>query len=151
MYFEIVRVKARIVNGHAPTRQHAPLDHRETNVARYERGQLGKFVSAANGSQIVPNRIPPRKWSILIDLLAVLRKWGHYQAPAHKREPGYVAKLHSRLFSKLLDKAKDRERRPALRRIRPSAPAGKPSFKVQRYFSSPMLGSVATSEIQFRE
>jgi hypothetical protein len=29
--------------------------------------------------------------------------------------------------------------------------AGKPSFKVQRYFSSPMLGSVAAREFQFRK
>jgi hypothetical protein len=62
-----------------------------------------------------------------------------------------MAKLHSRLFSKLLHKAKaatsSTSSPPQITRV----PAGKPSFKVQRYFSSPMLGSVATREIQFRE
>jgi hypothetical protein len=150
VHFEVVRVEARIVSGDALPRQHAPLDHGEVDVARYERGQLGKFVSAPNGGQIVSDGIPPRKWSILIDLLAVLRKWRHYQAPAHKREPGYVAELHSRLFSKLLHKAKA-GMSPGLPPSPPLFPASKPSFKVQRYFPSPMLGSVATREIQFRE
>jgi hypothetical protein len=99
-------METRIVSGDAPTRQHAPLDHREINVARYQRGQLGKFVFAPNGCLIVSNRIPPRKWSILLDLLAVLRKWRHYQAPAHQRNSGNVTELHPRLFSKLLHKAK---------------------------------------------
>jgi|ERR1700722_16629397 len=99
-------METRIVSGDAFPRQHTPLDHREVDVARYERGQLGKFRFAPSGCLIVPNRVPPRKRSILLDLLPVLRKWRHYQAPAHKREPGHMAELHSRLFSKLLHKAK---------------------------------------------
>jgi hypothetical protein len=106
IHFEIVRMESRIIGGHALSCQHAPLDHRKINVARYERGQLGKFVFAPDGGLVVPNRIPTRKWGILLDLLAVLRKWRHYQAPAHKGEPGYAAEPHSRLFSKPLHKAK---------------------------------------------
>ncbi len=98
-------MQARIVSGDAPPRQRAPLDHREVDITRDERRQLCKFGFAPSGRLIGPNRIPSRKWGLLVYLLAVLRKWRHYQAPAHKRDRGKVTKFHSRLFSSLLDKA----------------------------------------------
>lgn len=87
-------MEAWIVRGDAFPRQRALLDHRVFNVASYERGQLAKFVPACSGGIISTDRIPSRKWSMLVDLLAVLRKWRHYQAPGDEYERIGVAKLH---------------------------------------------------------
>lgn len=87
-------MEAWIVRGDAFPRQRALLDHRVFNVASYKRGQLAKFVPACSGGIISTDRIPSRKWSVLVDLLAVLRKWRHYQAPGDEYERIGVAKLH---------------------------------------------------------
>ena len=101
-------MQARIVSGDALSSQRALLDHREVDIARDERGQFVEFGFAPGGCQIVPDRIPPRKWSFLIYLLAVLGKWRHYQAPAHKRYCASVTKFHPRFFSSPLDQAEAR-------------------------------------------
>jgi hypothetical protein len=90
VHFEIVRVEAGIVSGDALPRQHATLHHRVGNVPGNKHRQFIKFLVARGGCVIGTNSFPPRKWSILLDQLVVLREWRHYQAPAHKSNVAYV-------------------------------------------------------------
>jgi hypothetical protein len=77
-------MEPRIVSGDTPTRQYAPLEYRLIDVTRYDRGQFIKFMVARGGGIVGADGIPPRKRSILLDQLPIIRKWRHDQAPTHK-------------------------------------------------------------------